>query len=117
MTDRHKTRKTLKIVIISFFALFIFGYSFYEVQKVVFGPKIIVSNPINGEIVSESLIKITGQSKNIQDISLNDKKIFIDEKGNFNEEMLLSYGYNILTLRANDKFGRKTDKILEIIYK
>ena len=97
--------------------IFIFGYSFYEIQKVVFGPKITVSNPTNGEIVSESLIKITGQSKNVQDISLNDRKIFIDEKGNFNEEMLLSYGYNVLTLKANDKFGRNTQKTLEVIYK
>ena len=100
MTDRHKTRKTLKIVIISFFALFIFGYSFYEIQKVVFGPKIIVLNPTSGEIVSESLIKITGQSKNIQDISLNDKKIFIDEKAvlkmrNNKSKMNLESGKNL----------------------
>jgi hypothetical protein len=117
MTDRHKTRKILKTILISFFVIFIFGYTFYEIQKVIFGPKLVILQPINGSIVSESLVKITGQSKNIQKISLNDRDIFIDEQGNFNEEILLSYGYNILTLKANDKFGRKTEKTLEIIYK
>ena len=56
-------------------------------------------------------------AKNIKDISLNDRKIFIDEQGNFKEQLLLSYGYNVFKIKANDKFGRSVEKIVEIIYK
>ena len=93
------------------------GYTLYEIHKVVFGPKITILSPENGSLATSSEIEIIGTTKNIQDISMNDRKIFIDEQGNFKEEMLLSYGYNIITLKANDKFGKNTEKELEIIYK
>ncbi len=41
----------------------------------------------------------------------------MDEKGNFKEEILLSSGYNAITIKASDKFGRNTEKIIEVIYK
>lgn len=117
MTDRHATKKLLKIIVISFVLLFLFGYTSYEIQKLVFGPRITILSPKNGSLISSSTVEIVGIAKNINDISLDDRKIFIDEKGNFKEELLLSYGYNIVTVKASDKFGRKTEKIIEIIYK
>lgn len=117
MTDRHATRKLLKVIIISIILLFIFGYTGYEIQKMVFGPRIEILSPKNGALASSSLIQILGIAKNITNISLNDRKIFIDEQGNFREDLLLSYGYNTLTIKASDKFGRNTEKIIEVIYK
>jgi len=117
MTDRHATRRFLQIIVISIIVLFLFSYTAYEIQKVVFGPRIEVFSPINGSLVSDSLTEISGFAKNIKDISLNDRKIFIDEQGNFKEELLLSYGYNTITIKASDKFGRNTEKIIEVIYK
>ncbi len=116
-TDREKNRKYLKIGIISFFALFVIGYGLYEAQRIVTGPEIALAYPLNGATVSESLMSVSGVAKNITDISLNDKKIFVDEKGNFNEQLLLSYGYNVLSVKAQDKFGRSTEKKVEVIYK
>lgn len=117
MTDRHQTRKVIRVTLITIFLLFLFGYTFFEIQKMVFGPKIVVLSPKNGGLVSQSLIEISGKTANIKSISLNDKSIFIDEKGNFSEKILLSYGYNVLTLKASDKFGRETEKTVEVVYK
>lgn len=117
MTDRHATRKLLKVIIISIILLCLFGYTAYEIQKIVFGPRIEILSPKNGSVISNSLTEITGIAKNIKDISLNDRKIFIDEQGNFKEELLLSYGYNTITIKADDKFGRSVEKIIEVIYK
>ena len=71
----------------------------------------------NGAIVSTSTLEISGATKNINDISLDDRNISIDEKGNFKEEILLSPGYNTIMLDAHDRFGSKTEKILEVIYR
>lgn len=117
MTDRHATRRLLKIIVISIILLGIFGYTTYEIQKLAFGPKIDVLFPINGSLVSNSLTEISGIAKNINNISLNDRKIFVDEQGNFKEVLLLSYGYNAIVIKASDKFGRNTEKIIEVIYK
>ena len=97
--------------------LCLFGYTGYEIQKIVFGPKIEVLFPKNGSLVSNSMTEVSGIAKNIKDISLNDRKIFIDEQGNFKENLLLSYGYNVITIKASDKFGKNTEKIIEVIYK
>ena len=117
MTDRNATRKLLKITAIFIVLICLFGYTTYEIQKIVFGPKIEVLSPKNGSLISNPLTEISGVAKNIKNISLNDRKIFIDEQGNFNEKLLLSYGYNAFTIKASDKFGRNTEKIIELIYK
>ncbi len=117
MTDRHQTKKYLNFIIIFLLLAIPISYTAYEIQKLFYGPKIMVEYPQNGILVSDSLLEIKGIAENINNISLNDKKIFIDEKGNFNEKILLSYGYNVLQLEANDKFGRQTDKTIEVIYK
>lgn len=117
MIDRHTTKKLLKIILISIIVLFIFGYAGYEIQKIVFGPKINITFPINGSTVTNSFTEIVGTAKNINNISLNDRKIFVDEQGNFKESILLSYGYNTFKISANDKFGRNENKIMEVIYK
>ncbi len=117
MTDRYKTKRKMRIAIISAILIFLLGYTFYEIRKVAYGPKITVFSPINGSVSTTSLIEISGIAQNIKDISLNDRKIFIDEQGNFKEEVLLSFGYNALTLKASDKFGKETEKIIEVLYK
>lgn len=115
--DRDKTRKFFKIGIISLCVCFVLGYSLYEAQKIVMGPEITFTSPINGSTVSDSLVNIVGNAKNITSINLNNRKIYVDEEGNFSEQILLSYGYNLLSVKAEDKFGRKIEKTLEVIYK
>lgn len=117
MTDRYRTRKNIKIASIVLLLTLLIGYTAYEIQRVALGPRINITSPQNGSLVSDPLAEITGVAQNIKEISLNDRKIFIDEKGNFKEEVLLSYGYNTFTLKATDKFGRETEKIIEVIYK
>ena len=116
MTDRYKTRKNIRTAIIALLALIVVGYTLYEVKELVSGPSITVYSPHNGETVSTSSLEISGIAKNITDISLDDRSIFIDEKGNFKEELLLSPGYNAITIAAHDRFGSETQKTLEVIY-
>ena len=117
MTDRHKTRRYIKIITIIFLIIVFIGYTTYEIQKVILGPQIEVLSPKNGSLVSNSFIEISGIAKNIKEISLNDRNIYTDEQGNFKEQLLLAYGYNVLVLKASDKFGRKIERIVEVIYK
>lgn len=117
MTDRRATKRLLKIIIISFFLLCFLGYTGYEIQKLFMGPKIVILSPTNGAVISNSEVEVSGTTKNINDISLDDRKIFVDEQGNFDEKLLLSYGYNVISIKASDKFGRKVEKVVEVTYK
>jgi hypothetical protein len=117
MTDRHATRKLLRTVVISIILICLLGYTAYEIQKVISGPKITILSPQNGVVISDPLVEISGIAQNIKDISLNDRKIFIDERGNFKEKLLLFYGYNAFVIKASDKFGKTTEKMIEVVYK
>lgn len=96
--------------------LVISGYVYFQSYNFIEGPVISINTPINGSSVDESLVEIEGEAKNISYITLNDRQIFTDEEGFFKEKLLLSYGYNLVTIAAKDRFGRDTTEVLEIIY-
>ncbi|MEK7607816.1 MAG: hypothetical protein AAB484_02775 [Patescibacteria group bacterium] len=117
MTDRRKVKRLLKILIAFFIVALIGGYGVFRGQTLAEGPKINISEPVDGSLVSQSLVIVSGIAKNISFLNLNGAQIFTDEAGLFKEKILLSHGYNIITLEASDRFGRKTEKSLQIIYK
>lgn len=106
----------LKTLFIAFFVLIIVGYGIFQSQKIVGGPKITISSPATGQVLTQSDVNIAGVATNISAISLNDRPIFIDESGSFSEKLMLYPGYNIIKLRAEDKFGSKVEKDLELVY-
>ena len=106
----------LKILLIVVFVLIIIGYGLFQSQKIIKGPSITLSSLKDGEVVKQSDVDITGVAKNISAISLNDRPIFIDESGNFSEKLMLYPGYNIIKLRAEDKFGSSVEKDVALVY-
>ncbi len=117
MTDRRKIKRFLKILTAVLVVILIGGYGVFRAQTLAEGPKINISEPIDGSLVSQSLLMVSGTAKNISFLNLNGAQIFTDEAGLFKEKILLFRGYNIITLEASDRFGRKTEKSLQIIYK
>jgi hypothetical protein len=115
--SRRQTKFYLKAIVITLFLFCLFGYGVFEIWNYATGPEITVKTPADGAVVAESLISIQGQGKNTKEITLNDRPIMMDEAGNFSENILLSYGYNVLELRGADRFGKKTEQKLQIVYK
>lgn len=115
--DRETTKKWLKYGITIIAVLTVIMYSYYQAQKIMQGPQITLASPEDGVTVSQALTKIKGQAININRLTLDSRDIMLDEKGNFEEKLLLSYGYNIMMIEGWDKFGRKTSKKLEMVYK
>lgn len=92
-------------------------YAYLQSREFLRGPQITVTSPQNGEILRNASVVIEGTAHNTTSISLNDGAIFVDSKGNFKEKLLLLPGYNILSVKAEDRFGKKTEKTLELVYK
>lgn len=107
----------IKLFIGILFVIIVAAYTYLQSGNFIEGPTLLITTPINGSTSAESLIIIEGVAQHISHIQLNDGQIFVDEDGNFREQLLLSPGYNIITLEAQDRFGRETTKTLELIYK
>ena len=106
----------IRISIIAGLAVMILGYGLFQARNFIKGPVILVSSPQTGNNATTSLIRVEGLSANIAQISLDDRPIFVDKLGKFSEKLLLSPGYNIIKLRAQDRFGRTTVKLVELNY-
>jgi hypothetical protein len=106
-----------KISLFSLLGLVIIAYSLFQAWKLISGPIIDIDTPKNGETFNQALIEVTGRARNISYLNLNDRPIFTDKNGYFNEKLLLLPGYNVIKLDATDKFKKHTEKTLQIILK
>ncbi len=109
-------KKILKIVLLSVLLLFIVVYAFFTSKDLIFGVKITNVNIVDGSKVTDNVLKITGNAKNAVDLTLDGREISVDQKGNFNETIALSPGYNIVSIKAKDKFGKSDEKDYKLMY-
>ena len=91
-------------------------YAYIQAQGILEGPDIILESPLS-QTSTTSLVEVSGYIKNARATTLDGRGIFIDTAGRFNEKLLLSEGYNIIVLTAEDAQGRMKRKTFEIIYK
>ena len=86
-------------------------------KNLITGPRIAIFAPANGGVVTDSLITLEGTTKNISKISVNDRPILIDQKGNFREQLVVPLGYTIISVKGIDRFGKEKEATLEIVRK
>lgn len=113
------TRQSIRTVLSIIIGLAIVGglgtYIYYQSRAFVTGPVIQLKEPADGATFEEPLITVGGTAKHISYISLNGRQIYTNEKGEFKEKLLLLPGYNIITIDAEDKFDRSTEKTIEVV--
>lgn len=109
--------KKIKIWIFVFLGIVVFSYAGFQSKKLLSGPVIEIISPQNGSTFIQTLILVEGTAKNISYLSLNGRQIYTDKNGYFGEKFLLSPGYNVIKLEAEDKFKNHTEKKLELVLK
>lgn len=113
----HGGKAVIRISVIIVVVTIVVGYSLFQSRNLIKGPQVNLITPITGSTLANSLVTIEGNASNISFITLNDRQIFVDNLGNFREELLLSPGYNVWTIEARDKFGRIVSKKIELVFK
>ncbi len=114
-------KKIVKVAGLSIFFLLMVGYAFFVGKGVIFGEKIknvaINGSPlVSGMTFHTSTVKITGTAKNAVKLYLDGRELSVDESGHFNETIALLAGYNIINIKAEDKFGDVDEKNYQIMY-
>jgi hypothetical protein len=109
-------KKIVKMAGLSLFFLAIVVFVFFRSKDLLFGVKIRNVNIVNGAKLAESSLPISGNAKNTIFLTLNGREISIDQAGNFSETIALLSGYNIINIRAKDKFGSVDEKNYQLIH-
>ncbi len=71
----------------------------------------------NGKIYEEGTLEITGNAKRAKHVLVNGREINLNQEGTFTDFLVLLPGYNIITISAEDKFGKITKKTFDIVRK
>jgi len=114
--ERTLSKKIFKITGLSTFFLLIVIYAIFRSHDLILGVKIKNVNIQDGASQGDTVLQITGNAKNATNLTLNGREISIDEEGRFNETIALLLGYNIINIKAEDKFGYVDEKNYQIIY-
>ncbi|MBI3888166.1 hypothetical protein HY311_00010 [Candidatus Nomurabacteria bacterium] len=109
-------KKTIQIAGVSVFFLLIIAYAFFVSKDLIFGVKIRNVSLADNATVTESITKVTGNAKNAIKLVLDGREISVDQQGNFSEMIALLPGYNIIDIRAQDKFGYVDEKNYKLMY-
>lgn len=114
---RSDIKRLVRTGSIFMIVVLIASYGFYQSRFLLKGPELSVWDPTDGSAVLQSVLEIKGEAKNISYISLDGRQIFVNEEGAFKEKVLLSPGYNALTFKATDKFGKEVEKTIGLFFK
>ena len=113
--ERTLSKKIFKITGLSTFFLLIVIYAIFRSHDLILGVKIKNVNIQDGASQEDTVLQITGNAKNATNLTLNGREISIDEEGRFNETIALLLGYNIINIKAEDKFGYIDEKNFRLI--
>ncbi len=120
MTPLRESRISLPGILQLFFALglgaLIFAYVLFQARNLLMGPSITLETAESGSIQHERTILLEGMTRNIVSLTLNGREIHTDETGVFSERLVLENGYTIMTLRAEDRYGRERTLSREFVY-
>ena len=112
---RILSKKIVKISVLYVFFLLIIVYAIFRSHDLIFGVKIKNVNIIDGVKVENSVLQVTGNAKNAINLTLNGREISINQEGGFNETIALLPGYNIINIKAQDKFEYIDEKNYKLI--
>ncbi len=113
---QNKIKKWLKIGAMVIFVLIIISYSYSKTKNLLLGSRIRIEGIENGDVFDKPLIVFKGQMKNSVLLTINDAPVFLSQEGMFDEPVILHPGYNLVIVKAEDKFGKKMEKKYELVY-
>ena len=112
---KYSLKFWLKIGLLTILFVVILVYSYYKTKDLFRGIKLTTIGIEDGKTVSNSLLELQGKARNAVYLSVNDREIFINTEGVFNDSLILSPGYNIITIKAQDKFGKEKEEVFRVI--
>ncbi|OGI94458.1 hypothetical protein A3A03_02790 [Candidatus Nomurabacteria bacterium RIFCSPLOWO2_01_FULL_40_18] len=110
------SKKILQVSGLVIFFLLIVIYALFGSHNLISGVKIKNVNITDGTKIANAVQEITGNAKNAINLTLNGRAIPINQASDFKETIVLLPGYNIITIKAQDKFGETDEKNYKLIF-
>lgn len=100
-------RQSFGITVFAVLFLFFVGYLIFRFQDFWRGPEVAIAYPEEGETLTNSRVLVQGRGLAVSRLELNGRPIYTQENGEFEAELILASGLNIIQLKAQGRFGRE----------
>jgi len=108
---------TPRIVIASVVVLIVIGGFFYiyrQIGRFAAVPRLVVTEPTDGENVEGNSIEIAGFTDKDAKLTINEQPIVVNDNGEFKENVLLQKGINAITISSVNRFEKSTAKTFNV---
>ncbi len=95
----------LSLIVLAVVAFFI--YLGWELSGFSAPPSLKIISPQDDERINTDFVMIVGQTDEGAEVLINSQPVFIDPKGYFREQIILSEGLNTVEVLAKNKLGRE----------
>ena len=108
---------TPRIVIASVVALIVIGGFFYiyrQIGRFAAVPRLVVTEPSDGENVEGNSIEIAGFTDKDAKLTINEQPIVVNDNGEFKENVLLQKGINAIMISSVNRFEKSASETFNI---
>lgn len=108
----HHTAKRALVLLLCVLGI---GYALFQGRQLLLGPQLTLTEKPD-ILQTERLVVLSGTAANISAIAVNGRPVVTDQAGHFSIPVVLSNGYNVVTLSARDRYGREVRHSLPFVY-
>lgn len=99
------------------FGALLIAYILFQARFLIIGPRITVDTPKDNSVVDAGVVAVAGGAENVSTLTLDDRPIYTDTQGRWQDKLIAPQGITIIKLIARDRFGRETEKMIRIVAK
>ena len=110
------TPKNLVAVLLSLFLLLVVGYIGFQIYKFQSPPQISITQPVNEQEFNEEKVTVSGNTETEALVEINGTSVEPDSEGNFEKEITLNEGANVITVRARKNNSLEKVETIKVTY-
>jgi cytoskeletal protein RodZ len=107
----------LRNAIIGFLITACLVYLIFLLQRIFEPPMLVISYPPDNFTTSDINLVIQGQSEPETDIKINGQNVLADNQGNFEREVYLQQGINVIIVTSEKKYSRTATVTKQVLVK
>ncbi len=108
--SKNKLSFSIKNSIIGILGIAILTLVFANIKDAFFGTSFQIVTASNGTTLNDNFLPLSGIAHGAIELLINGRSVNMDRKGNFEDAIILSSGYNIVEVALKDRFGKTETK-------
>lgn len=95
----------------------VLSYIVYQFSFLFLGPKLQIASPKPGEVVSTSIVSVSGKTDPYATVMVNNQEVYVDLTGSFKKNLYVYTGETKISITAKNRYGKTTKKDVAISVK